>query len=103
MLRTSAASIHNSRPVPFRRIPRRRPARRSGDLTLVDTDPAFGQNYGIVDGRVIAVDIGRLQQARRSFVLQEELRNSIYHFRKWLRSRYPELVSTLDDAVWDHS
>jgi len=67
---------------------------------IIDTDPAFGQNYGIVGDHVVQIDVGRFihgtTKTPSPVQLKQQLEKSTYHFRLWLVNHYPELETTLD-------
>lgn len=67
---------------------------------IVDNDPLIRTNYGVIDGRVIQIDVGPLSKETTSPIPIEQQRQEILHItaslKYWLTENSPELIPYLD-------
>jgi hypothetical protein len=69
---------------------------------FADTDPALLQNTGIIDGRLMQIDVGLLtydEKLKEPTYYHQELFNRTYKLQKWLNRVYPELGIFLQEQL----
>ena len=69
---------------------------------VIDKDPAFMQNTGVLDGRPIHIDIGQIVFDAEVMDLsrsKQEVINKTLKLNRWLQSKYPELSQHLEEEV----
>jgi hypothetical protein len=68
-----------------------------------DNDHALMQNTGVLDGMPIHIDVGqfmRKESYKDISIQQQEIFNKSYKFRMWLKKRYPDLSSYVDEKLY---
>lgn len=71
-------------------------------LGLFDKDPHITNNFGLIDGEVVQIDIGRYQddpERARPKVYCEDIRHVLRKFLPWLSKRFPTLERHLLDKL----
>lgn len=71
---------------------------------LADGDHAIMQNTGVLDGKLIHIDVGQFalkEEIKDPEVYKQDLFNKTYKFRKWLALNYPELNSYLEIRLYE--
>ena len=70
---------------------------------IADNDPLIRTNYGVIDGKVIQIDVGPLSKESASPVPIEQQRQEILHItaslKYWLTENSPELIPYLDQEL----
>jgi hypothetical protein len=72
------------------------------DLKIGDKDHNVEDNFGILDGRVVHLDPGRLYYEEALWdpeKLKYEWWSATHQFRKWLQVNYPERLASLDERI----
>ncbi len=71
-------------------------------LGLFDQDPHITNNFGLIDGEVVQIDIGRYQagpEHTKPKVYCEDIRYVLRKFLPWLSKRFPSLERHLLDKL----
>ena len=69
---------------------------------VYDHDAWIQWNFGCLNSKAIVIDVGKLQKIEEKKHPSEYLKDIhmiVDRFRPWLKSSYPELESTLDQAI----
>lgn len=72
------------------------------DIGIADHDPLVRANIGFSQGQPIQIDVGPLSENPELKDLEkqrEELTKMTLGFKHWLEANYPELTSTLHEAI----
>ena len=72
------------------------------ELGIGDGDHEVEGNFGLLDGRVVQIDPGRLYLAAGPWEKEEieyEWWSATHALRKWLEKRHPEYLSRFDSAI----
>lgn len=64
-----------------------------GKRGVCDNDPILRKNFGLIDDRVIQLDVGKLKLRKtQTLVYKKEIIGITQRFRDWLTQNYPELL-----------
>lgn len=69
---------------------------------IIDQDPAFMQNTGVLEDRPIHIDIGQItidEEAMHPDRARQEVRNKTFKLNRWLKAKYPELSQHLEAEI----
>jgi hypothetical protein len=69
---------------------------------LLDDDPAFHRNLGIVEGKAVFIDIGRLKKKKKTMSVnytRRKIHKTVRKFNIWLTKNHPELLPFLDQEL----
>lgn len=69
---------------------------------IANLDPITDRNYGVVEGRVILLDVGSLLQSPKlhhTAAIQHEIVLELLPLRQWLQQKHPEHLATFDTLL----
>jgi len=67
-----------------------------------DRDPAIKKNFGLLGEKVIEIDVGSFveeESLKKSYSGKKQLLLETVKLRKWIKKKYPELLSYFDETV----
>lgn len=65
---------------------------------IMDDDPGLHRNFGFIEDKPMFIDVGRFKRETAA-LSQQDLKKITMRFRSFLKSKYPELVTTLDEEI----
>ena len=69
---------------------------------IVNLDPVIDRNYGVVDGKVMLLDIGSMLKSHRlhhTAAIQHEIVLELLPLRAWLQKNHPAHLKTFDQML----